>query len=99
MTDQRLQEQYVAHLDLQTEKTEDPDLVVLLTETRILLVRTLKLKMQWDVPLTNLKTLSLEPKGIALVLRRDVPGPFLAIPQSASRIWFFSMLERFVLSR
>lgn len=87
----------MAHLDIQTQE-DDHDLVVILTQTRILLVRVLKLKVAWDVPLSELQSISLEPKGIALVLRRGVPGPFLAIPAQASRLWLFASLERIVSS-
>ena len=55
-----------------------------------------ELKVAWDVPLSDLQSISLEPKGIALILRKGVPGPFLAIPTQASRLWLFSSLERVV---
>ena len=55
-------ETYVAHLDI---PSSEDSLVVLLTTTRILLVKILKLKVGWDVPLSDLQTISLEPTGIS----------------------------------
>jgi len=68
----------------------------MLTENRILLVRTLKLSVSWDVPLSDLQTISLEPKGIALILRRGVTGPFVALPEQSARLWLFKHIERIV---
>ncbi|BGP21450.1 Vacuolar protein sorting-associated protein 13 [Rhodotorula toruloides] len=86
-------ETYVAHLDL---PSSDDTLVVILTTTRILLVRVNKLKVGWDVPISDLATISLEASGITLVLRGSVPGPFLAIPDQSARLWLFRHLERIV---
>lgn len=90
------QERYVAHLSMQPAEKEESDLVVILTESRILLVRTLKLKVQWDIALADLKTISLEPKGIALKTRSGRHGPFFAIPDKSSRLWLFQHLEKWV---
>ncbi|GAA5992083.1 hypothetical protein JCM10908_000736 [Rhodotorula pacifica] len=84
---------YVAHLDL---PSSDDTLVVILTTVRILLVRVNKLKVGWDVPITDLATISLEASGITLVLRGNVPGPFLAIADQSARLWLFRHLERVV---
>ncbi|KAK4052926.1 Vacuolar protein sorting-associated protein 13 [Microbotryomycetes sp. JL221] len=86
-------ETYVAHLDI---PSSDDSLVVILTTTRILLVRVVKLKVGWDVPLTDLQTISLESTGITLVLRGGLAGPFLAIPDQSARLWLFRHLERIV---
>ncbi|KWU46731.1 hypothetical protein RHOSPDRAFT_14825 [Rhodotorula sp. JG-1b] len=84
---------YVAHLDL---PSSDDTLVVILTTVRILLVRVNKLKVGWDVPISDLATISLEASGITLVLRGNVPGPFLAIADQSARLWLFRHLERVV---
>ncbi|GAA5859573.1 hypothetical protein JCM8547_006147 [Rhodosporidiobolus lusitaniae] len=86
-------ETYVAHLDL---PSSEETLVVILTTTRILLVKINKLKVGWDVPISDLATISLEASGITLVLRGNVPGPFLAIPDQSARLWCFRHLERIV---
>jgi vacuolar protein sorting-associated protein 13A/C len=61
-------ETYVAHLDI---PSSEDSLVVLLTTTRILLVKILKLKVGWDVPLSDLQTISLAPAGIS-----ESPPPY-----------------------
>ncbi|GAA5969299.1 hypothetical protein JCM11641_007543 [Rhodosporidiobolus odoratus] len=86
-------ETYVAHLDL---PSSEDTLVVILTTTRILLVRVNKLKVGWDVPISDLATISLEAAGISLVLRGNVPGPFLAVPDQSSRLWLFSHFQRVI---
>ncbi|GAA5952650.1 hypothetical protein JCM21900_006060 [Sporobolomyces salmonicolor] len=90
---QYFNETYVAHLDL---PSSEDTLVVILTTTRILLVKVNKLKVGWDVPISDLATISLEASGITLVLRGNVPGPFLAIPDQSARLWLFRHLERIV---
>jgi vacuolar protein sorting-associated protein 13A/C len=90
------QEHYVAHLEVRPENEAEHDLVVILTATRILLIRSLKLKVQWDVPLADLQSISIETKGISLTLRKGVPGPFLALPVQSGKLWLFSHMERCV---
>ncbi|ORY90221.1 hypothetical protein BCR35DRAFT_261800 [Leucosporidium creatinivorum] len=89
-------ETYVAHLDI---PSSDDTLVVILTTTRILLVKVLKLRAGWDVPLSDLQTISLEATGITLVLRGGVAGPFLAIGDQSARLWLFRHLERIVTAQ
>ncbi|GJN91455.1 hypothetical protein Rhopal_004478-T1 [Rhodotorula paludigena] len=86
-------ETYVAHLDL---PSSEDTLVVILTMTRILLVKINKLKVGWDVPISDLATISLEASGITLVLRDGHPGPFLAIADQSARLWLFRHLERVI---
>jgi len=85
-------ENYVAHLDVAGED----DTIALLTETRILMVRPNNQRVVWDIPLTTLQSISLEPSGILTKLRDGKPGPFLAIPEQSARLWFFRHLERVV---
>lgn len=86
-------ETYVAHLDMPSDQGS---LVTLLTTSRIALVRVLKLKIEWDVQLSDLQTISLEPNGITLKLRDGHRGPFLQIPDQSARLWFFRHIERVV---
>ncbi|KAK6342601.1 hypothetical protein TWF718_007998 [Orbilia javanica] len=65
-------EDYIAHLELPGE-----DVVVMLTYTRIMLVKSKKLVCEWDVPLKDLQTISMEKTGIQLSLRGGVTGPFI----------------------
>ncbi|GAA5925213.1 hypothetical protein JCM10213_008734 [Rhodosporidiobolus nylandii] len=86
-------ETYVAHLDL---PSSEDTLVVILTTTRILLVKINKLRVGWDVPIGDLGSITLESSGIALVLRGNVPGPFLAVPDQSARLWIFQHFQRIV---
>ncbi|EWC44073.1 hypothetical protein DRE_07208 [Drechslerella stenobrocha 248] len=66
-------EDYIAHLELPGE-----DVVVMLTYSRIMLVKSKKLVCEWDVPLKDLQTISMEKTGISLSLRGSgVTGPFI----------------------
>ncbi|KAF3086913.1 hypothetical protein TWF102_010860 [Orbilia oligospora] len=65
-------EDYIAHLELPGE-----DVVVMLTYSRIMLVKSKKLVCEWDVPLKDLQTISMEKTGIQLSLRGGVTGPFI----------------------
>ncbi|KAJ6262787.1 Vacuolar protein-sorting-associated protein [Drechslerella dactyloides] len=65
-------EDYIAHLELPGE-----DVVVMLTYSRIMLVKSKKLVCEWDVPLKDLQTISMEKTGISLSLRGGVTGPFI----------------------
>jgi vacuolar protein sorting-associated protein 13A/C len=70
------------------------DTVCMLTTTRILLIRSIKLRVVWEVAFWELQTISLEPSGIALLLRDGVQGPFLPLPETSSRMWLWKNLER-----
>ncbi|SCV68005.1 BQ2448_126 [Microbotryum intermedium] len=89
-------ETYVAHLDI---PSSDDTLAVVVTTTRILLVKVAKLKVGWDVPFSDLVTISLEATGITLKLRGNVPGPFLPIADQPARLWLFRHLERVVTAQ
>jgi vacuolar protein sorting-associated protein 13A/C len=84
-------ENYVCHLDI---PNDDDDIVALLTETRILLIRSRRLKVGWDVPFSDLASINLEKHGIGLVLRGNVTGPFLPLPDQSARLWLFRNIER-----
>lgn len=86
---------YIAHLAISGDNAND--LIVLLTTDAVILARVTKLKVMWHVPLSDLQSISLEPNGISLSLRGGARGPFLALPDQESRLWFFSHVERYVL--
>ncbi len=65
----------------------------MLTTTRILLIRSTKLRVVWEVPFDDLKTISLEPSGMQLVLSGDVGGPFLPLPEQSQRMFLFKHVE------
>lgn len=85
-----IKEHYVAHVD-----TEGPGggATVMLTENRILYIRTARLKVLWEVVWADLNTISLDPTGIALVLRGGVMGPFLPIAEASTRMWLFRQIS------
>ncbi|KAF8254179.1 hypothetical protein K440DRAFT_652243 [Wilcoxina mikolae CBS 423.85] len=77
-------EEYIAHLEL-----PEQDVVVMLTYTRIMLVKSKKLNCEWDVPLKELQTISMERTGIVLVLRGGRQGPFIPTKDEGSRKFLF----------
>ncbi|KAK0532867.1 Vacuolar protein sorting-associated protein 13 [Tilletia horrida] len=81
-----MKENYVAHVDVEDAES---DAVAMLTTTRVLLIRTLKLKVLLDIPLAELSSISLEAQGIALVLQGNTERPFLKIPDPGTRNFFF----------
>ncbi|CAD6910326.1 unnamed protein product [Tilletia controversa] len=81
-----MKENYVAHVDVEDAES---DAVAMLTTTRVLLIRTLKLKVLLEIPLAELSSISLEAQGIALVLQGNSERPFLKIPDSGTRNFFF----------
>lgn len=68
------------------------DNVIVLTTARILFLRTLRLKVAWEVMLSDLSSISLESEGIALILRGGLAGPFLPLRDVGSRNWFFKQV-------
>jgi vacuolar protein sorting-associated protein 13A/C len=70
------------------------DSVAILSSQRILFVQLRKLKVIWQVPFEELKSLSLEENGIGLTLRGGTPGPFLPISDNTGREWLFRNIGR-----
>ncbi|MBW0472505.1 hypothetical protein O181_012220, partial [Austropuccinia psidii MF-1] len=83
---------YVAHIEL----PNDVDSVCILTTTRVVMIHTSKLKIVWQIELSELKEMSLEPLGIKLTLKGDHAGPFVALSDSSMKLWFFQHLKRLV---
>ncbi|RKF58530.1 Vacuolar protein sorting-associated protein 13 [Erysiphe neolycopersici] len=77
-------EHYIAHLELPRE-----DVVVILTYTRILLVKSKRLKTEWDVPFNNIQTISKERTGLGLTLRGGINGPFIPAIETSSRNFLY----------
>ncbi|CAG8518582.1 8655_t:CDS:10 [Ambispora gerdemannii] len=84
-------EEYLAHLDLRQD-----DMTVLLTRTRIIQIRKKKMKVEWEVSFSDLQTISLQPNGILLILRNNLPGPFIPIPDKESKELFEKHVEEIV---
>lgn len=80
-------EQYLAHLELPRE-----DVVVMLTYSRIMLVKSKKLTSEWDVPLKDVQTISKERTGLSIVLRGGTNGPFIPVGDEGSRNFLYSKI-------
>ncbi|KAH8784607.1 hypothetical protein BGZ57DRAFT_882885 [Hyaloscypha finlandica] len=77
-------EQYIAHLELPRE-----DVVVMLTYSRIMLIKSKKLTTEWDVPLKDIQTISKERTGLSLTLRGGTNGPFVPVAEESSRNFLY----------
>ncbi|KZO93498.1 vacuolar protein sorting-associated protein 13 [Calocera viscosa TUFC12733] len=88
---QFVDEQYVAHIDLRSQ-----DEAVLISTIRILQIRISRLRVIFDIHLSELQTIALEPSGIQLVRQGGASGPFIPLPDQKSREWFFRQIEKIV---
>ncbi|KPI40863.1 Vacuolar protein sorting-associated protein 13 [Cyphellophora attinorum] len=80
-------EDYIAHLEL-----EGKEMMVLLTYNRILMIRTRKLRMEWDVKLTDVQTISKERTGMSIGLKGGANGPFIPISEQSQRDWLYRQI-------
>jgi vacuolar protein sorting-associated protein 13A/C len=80
-------EQYIAHLELPRE-----DVVVMLTYSRIMLVKSKKLTSEWDVPLKDIQTISKERTGLSLTLRGGTNRPFIPVAEESSRNFLYQKI-------
>lgn len=80
-------ESYIAHLELPRE-----DMVVMVTFSRILLIRSRRLTTEWDVPLKDVQTIAKERTGLSLTLRGGTNGPFIPIGEESSRTFLYRMI-------
>ncbi|KAK2629859.1 hypothetical protein QTJ16_000679 [Diplocarpon rosae] len=80
-------EQYIAHLELPRE-----DVVVMLTYSRIMLIKSKKLRSEWDVPLKDIQTISKERTGLSLTLRGGTNGPFIPVAEESSRNFLYKKI-------
>jgi len=80
-------EDYIAHLELPGK-----DMMVMLTYTVILLVRTKKLHTEWDVALKDVQTISKERTGIGITLQGGTNGPFIPVADEQARNWLYRQI-------
>ncbi|RVX68760.1 hypothetical protein B0A52_07646 [Exophiala mesophila] len=80
-------EEYIAHLEL-----EGRDMMVMITYDRILMIRTKKLRMEWDVRLTDVQTISKERTGMSFGLKGGANGPFIPVADEGSRNWLYRQI-------
>jgi vacuolar protein sorting-associated protein 13A/C len=81
-------EDYIAHMDLGAQK----DMLIMLTYDRIMLVRAKKMRVEWEVKLTDIQTISKERTGMSISLKSGVAGPFLPVQDESSRNWLYKQI-------
>lgn len=80
-------EDYIAHLELPGK-----DMIVMLTYNRIMLVRAKKLKVEWDIKLNDIQTISKERTGMTITLKGGTNGPFVPVQEQSSRDWLYRQI-------
>ncbi|KAL8692671.1 MAG: hypothetical protein Q9218_002344 [Villophora microphyllina] len=80
-------EDYIAHLELPGK-----DMMVMLTYNRIMLVKMKKLKMEWDIKLNDIQTISKERTGMSVTLKGGTNGPFIPVQEESSRNWLYKQI-------
>ncbi|KAI9040945.1 membrane morphogenesis protein VPS13 [Aspergillus affinis] len=80
-------EDYIAHLELPSR-----DMLVMLTYDRIMLVRSKKLKTEWDIRLTDIQTISKERTGMSIILKGGANGPFIPVQEESARNWLYRQI-------
>lgn len=80
-------EDYIAHLELPGR-----DMLVLLTYTRIMLVRAKKLEAEWNIRLTDIQTITKERTGMSIILKGGANGPFIPVQDESSRNWLYRQI-------
>ncbi|CAG8552629.1 14898_t:CDS:10 [Dentiscutata erythropus] len=86
-------DEYVAHLNLIGN-----DQIIMLTRTRMMLVKIKKrgLKVDWEVPFSDLQAINLQSTGILLTLRGNNTGPFIPISDQSDKEWFERQVEQVI---
>ncbi|RMZ86779.1 hypothetical protein DV736_g5997, partial [Chaetothyriales sp. CBS 134916] len=80
-------EDYIAHLEL-----EGKEMMVIVTYNRILMIRSRKLQVEWDVKLTDVQTISKERTGMSIGLKGGANGPFIPISDQSSRDFLYKQI-------
>lgn len=80
-------EDYIAHLELPGK-----DMLVMLTYNRIMLVKMKKLRMEWDIKLNDIQTISKERTGMSVTLKGGTNGPFIPVSDEGSRNWLYKQI-------
>ncbi|GFF41445.1 vacuolar protein sorting-associated protein 13 [Aspergillus udagawae] len=80
-------EDYIAHLELPGK-----DMLVMLTYDRIMLVRSKRLRTEWDIRLTDIQTISKERTGMSITLKGGANGPFIPVQDESSRNWLYRQI-------
>ena len=67
-------------------------MLVMLTYNRIMLVRSKKLKTEWDIKLSEIQTISKERTGMGITLKGGTNGPFLPVQEESGRNWLYKQI-------
>jgi len=85
-------EHYVAHLDL-----PGGDNTIMLTTSRVLSFWSTKLRLDWELPFSQVQGISIEDNGILFQNKAGKERDrFIYIADSSSKTWFFSQIEQVV---
>ena len=67
--------------------------MVMLTYNRIMLVRSKRLKSEWDIKLTDIMTIRKERTGMGVTLKGGTNGPFIPVADEGSRNWLYKQIQ------
>ncbi|KAH9250730.1 hypothetical protein BASA81_011446 [Batrachochytrium salamandrivorans] len=83
-------EHYIAHLEIRID-----DLVAVVTESRVLMARIKKLRIEWDISFEELQVIRPEAGGLALIAkaRHVAKARMIPFPDASSMEWFREVLE------
>lgn len=68
-------------------------MLVMLTYNHIMLVRSKKLKSEWDIRLRDIMTIRKERTGMGITLEGGTNGPFIPVSEESSRNWLYRQIE------
>jgi vacuolar protein sorting-associated protein 13A/C len=87
-----------AHKKKTTDSPGD-DNVVLLTASRVLSLWSKKLRLEWELPFTQIQGVTVEDTGIRFAHKNGKEhDKFAFIPDKASQSWFFNQVASVVKS-
>lgn len=86
-------EVYIAH-----SVVDNDEIVAILTYTRILIVRSDNLKLDYSIPLDTIRSVEAGDNGLYLELRK-APTRVLTIEEQTSRDWFAKNIKQVLSQR
>lgn len=78
-------DKYLAHIAL-AESAK----VAIVTYSRIFLLNTGTMIVEWEVRYQDLQTITMERTGLALIMRGGIQGPFVPIPNQSQRRYMYN---------
>jgi vacuolar protein sorting-associated protein 13A/C len=67
-------------------------MLVMLTYNRIMLVKSKKLRTEWDIKLSDVMTISKERTGMGITLKGGTNGPFIPVAEEGGRNWLYKQI-------